>query len=63
VSPDLLASLAGATTLPEHPPVGRHGVPDDVAGAVVFLASDDSAFCTGSDLTLDGGTSAGMFAL
>lgn len=36
-------------------PVGRRGVPDDVAQAVVFLASEDSSFMTGSELVLDGG--------
>lgn len=36
-------------------PLGRMGTPDDLAGAVVFLAGDDSAFITGSDLFVDGG--------
>lgn len=36
-------------------PLGRIGVPADVAGAVLYLASDDSAFVTGSELTVDGG--------
>ena len=33
------------------------GQPDDVAGPVLFFASDDSAWCTGSMLAIDGGTS------
>jgi NAD(P)-dependent dehydrogenase (short-subunit alcohol dehydrogenase family) len=36
-------------------PVGRVGQPDDVAKAVVFLASSDSSFITGIELFVDGG--------
>ena len=36
-------------------PLGRLGVPDDVASAVAFLASDDAAWITGQTLVLDGG--------
>ena len=38
-------------------PMNRIGEPDEVARAVVFLASDDSSFTTGVDLTVDGGGS------
>lgn len=39
-------------------PIGRLGKPEDVANAVLFLASDGSAFVTGAELVVDGG----MFA-
>ena len=37
-------------------PMGRLGTPDEIAKAVVFLASDDSSFVTGIELFVDGGT-------
>ncbi|HML10823.1 MAG TPA: SDR family oxidoreductase [Stellaceae bacterium] len=36
-------------------PLGRLGEPDDLAGAVLFLASDESRWVTGSTVTVDGG--------
>ena len=39
-------------------PIGRLGVPDDIALGIVFLASDDAAFITGSQLVVDGGYTA-----
>jgi NAD(P)-dependent dehydrogenase (short-subunit alcohol dehydrogenase family) len=37
------------------PPIGRAGTPQDIANAVLFLASDASAFITGETLVVDGG--------
>lgn len=39
-------------------PLGRHGTPEEVAQSVLYLASDESRFTTGSRLMIDGGMSA-----
>ena len=39
-------------------PMGRTGQPDEIAYGVVFLASDESSFMTGSELVIDGGYTA-----
>lgn len=49
MGPELSARLAEAT------PLRRWGRPEEVARAVLFLVSDDSAFMTGQTLVLDGG--------
>jgi NAD(P)-dependent dehydrogenase (short-subunit alcohol dehydrogenase family) len=47
--PDRLKMIASTV------PLGRLGAPEDIAKAVVFLASDDSGFITGIELFVDGG--------
>jgi len=48
----------GIAKLARQVPLGKVGEPDDVAYAVLYLASDESRFVTGSELLVDGGISA-----
>lgn len=41
-------------------PLGRPGTPADVAGTIVFLASDEAAFTSGAEFVVDGGMIAGI---
>lgn len=53
LDPDLATLLASQTALK------RNGTPEDVAGTVAWLLSDDAAFVTGQEITIDGGYTIG----
>lgn len=64
VAPGAIATPINKTLLADKPklnallaniPLGRMGTPDDVAGLVAFLASDDATYITGSTFVVDGG--------
>ena len=43
----------------DRTPLGRHGQPDEIAGAAVYLLSEAAAFMTGQTIVLDGGITSG----
>jgi acetoacetyl-CoA reductase len=49
VKPDILAGIVNSI------PVKRLGEPEEIASIVAWLASDESAFATGADFSLNGG--------
>lgn len=54
----MLADAVFRKSLTDRIPLGRVGVPDDVVGAAIFLASPASSFVTGHILLVDGGVTA-----
>lgn len=48
-----------ARRIDQSHPLGRHGKPEEIARAIVFLSSAESAFTTGAVLSVDGGFAAG----
>ena len=48
----------GSNDVVKQHPIGRLGVAEDIALGIVFLASDDAGFMTGSGMVVDGGLTA-----
>jgi NAD(P)-dependent dehydrogenase (short-subunit alcohol dehydrogenase family) len=59
VRPYLAADPERERTMIRKIPLGRLGEPDDMAGAVVFLASDLARYITGQTIYVDGGWGVG----
>lgn len=65
ISPGVIMTKMGLKAAEEHPEIinnllsmtalGRTGEPDDIAGVVKFMVSDDARFITGTDIIVDGG--------
>ncbi len=55
---ELLANGETRASIVARTLLGRLGAPEDVAGLAVFLASDESRYCTGGIYMVDGGVTA-----
>jgi 3alpha(or 20beta)-hydroxysteroid dehydrogenase len=55
------AVVSGRQRSVQPSPLNRPGRPVDVAPAALFFASDESSYCTGTELVVDGGLHAGMY--
>jgi NAD(P)-dependent dehydrogenase (short-subunit alcohol dehydrogenase family) len=52
ITPEREATILG------HTPMGRYGEPEELLGAVIWLASDAAGFVTGAEIAVDGGFTA-----
>jgi len=70
IAPGFIATKMSATALDSDPerkrkvlsrtPMGKLGIPDDVANVAYFLTTDEAAFMTGAVIPVDGGNSIGF---
>ena len=58
VDPSMISEMVEGHTA-RHAPMQRTGTPQEIAAMAVFLASDESSYCTGSEFVVDGGFTAG----
>jgi 3alpha(or 20beta)-hydroxysteroid dehydrogenase len=56
---DMLDSATSKSNWNDTIPLGRVGKPNDIAHAIAFLASDQSAYCNGTEIVVDGGLTLG----
>ena len=52
------ADMSDARVPPERVPLGRVGQPEDIANSILYLASDEASYVTGTELTVDAGMTA-----
>jgi glucose 1-dehydrogenase len=57
INENVLADPRAKRTVEEEIPLGRFGLPEEIAGAVAWVASDQAAYVTGTTLVVDGGMS------
>jgi NAD(P)-dependent dehydrogenase (short-subunit alcohol dehydrogenase family) len=57
---EAVGGWTGRAALRASAPLGRMATAEDVAASVVFLASDEASFISGSAFTIDGGAAAGI---
>ena len=55
---DILADAAHRVERTQSIPLGKIGTAEDIAYGVLYLASDEASFITGSELVIDGGATA-----
>lgn len=62
IRPDDVPAASGMDLTPffKRVPLGRIGLPEDIAQLASFLASEESSYCTGSEFIIDGGLTAGF---
>lgn len=69
IGPGMIAANGWKNVAPEEaerrrriPPLGREGFPDDIAAAVLFLASSEAGYITGQTLYVDGGLTCQLYS-